>query len=655
VELISIWQASIAGLGQVFAWPEIGLLAAGVMIGAVVGILPGLGGSATLAMLLPFTLGLPPTQSFALLIGVAAVVATTGDLTAILVGIPGEAISAATVMDGHPMATRGEGARAIGASLVSSLAGSIFGAVTLALTIPLALVLARSIGSPELFMLALLGISYVAPISGSSRLKGLAAGGLGLLLATIGLDPLGATPRFTLGQLSLWDGIGPIPVALGLFAIPEIVELAARHTSAVASASPIGKGRLSDGIRDGVRLWRLVLQSSAIGTALGLLPGVGASVSQWMAYGQAARRTPEDVSFGRGAIEGVIAPSAANNATLGGSLVPTLALGIPGGLLSALLLSALIMKGLVPGPAMLVPEARGGHLTLVFMLMWLLVVANIFAVALACVSTDLLVRITQVSAARLVPFLLLLTFVGAFAERQATGDLLVTCAMGALGLGLVRYGWPRAPVLMGLVLGPLAESRLFLSIDAFGSAWLWRPGVLVIGALIAAGLAMKPRVHPPSTPAPDTRGAPLEEPIFAGIIIVFVAVAFAAAGSYSPRAALLPRAAAVVTIGLLVAAFMFDPRLRGAWHRHRLPSLRSANVVVCWIPIFLFLIWALGFVAGAPLAVLGYHLLAGRQRPAFAVLSGFATCACLYVVFYRLFRVPFPPGALLAWAAIGRL
>jgi hypothetical protein len=477
------------------------------------------------------------------------------------------------------------------------------------------------------------------------------------MLATIGLDPVGSTPRFTLGQLSLWDGIGPIPLALGLFAIPEIVELAGQETTAVTSASPIGKGRLSDGIRDGVRLWRLVLQSSAIGTALGLLPGVGASMSQWMAYGQAARRTPEDVAFGRGAIEGVIAPSAANNAALGGSLVPTLALGIPGGLLSALLLSALIMKGLVPGPAMLTPDAQGGHLTLVFMVMWLLVVANILAVALACVSTDLLVRITQVPAARLVPFLLLLTFVGAFAERQATGDLLVTCAMGALGLGLVRYGWPRAPVLMGLVLGPLAESRLFLSIDAFGSSWLWRPGVLAIGALIATSLAMRPRVQPRSTPAADTRGAPvLEEPIFAAIIIVLVALAFVAAGSYPPRAALLPRAVAVVTIGLLVAAFMFDPRLRGVWwRRHRLPSLRSANVVVCWIPIFLFLIWALGFVAGAPLAVLGYHLFAGRQRPAFAVLSGFATCAFLYVVFYRLFRVPFPPGALLAWTAKGRL
>jgi hypothetical protein len=198
-------------------------------------------------------------------------------------------------------------------------------------------------------MLALLGISFMAPVAGASRLKGLAAGGLGLMLATIGLDPLTSTPRFTFGHLALWDGIGPIPAALGLFAIPEIASLSGMQMAVVGSppAAESSRTGLVDGVRDVGRLWTVTLLGSAIGAFGGLLPGMGASVSQWLAYARVSRRRPEGAAFGQGAIEGVIAPSAANNATLGGSLVPALALGIPGGLMSALLLSALLLKGLL--------------------------------------------------------------------------------------------------------------------------------------------------------------------------------------------------------------------------------------------------------------------------------------------------------------------
>ena len=638
-------QACLEGLLQVFGWPELGLLVVGVVIGALVGILPGLGGSASLAVLLPLTLPLPPSQAFALLVGVAAVTATTGDLTSILLGIPGESISAATVVDGHPMAARGDAARAIGASLTSSLAGSIVGALTLALSIPFALPLARSIGSPELFMLALFGISFLAPLSKASRLKGLIAGGLGVMLATIGLDPLTATARFTFGQLPLWDGIGPIPLALGLFAIPEIAQLASQPKH-VARAPELPARGMAEGLREVRSAWRLVLQSSALGTLVGLIPGVGASVAQWLAYGLAARRSPKGAAFGEGAIEGVIAPSAANNATLGGSLVPALALGVPGGLLSALLLSALMMKGIVPGPAMLTPEAEGGHLTLVFAFVWMLVVANVMAVVLASLSTHFLVRITRVPPARMVPILIVLTLVGAFAERRSLADLLLTSTLGALGLTLVRYGWPRAPVLMGLVLTPLAENRLFLSIDAFGTSWLWRPGVLAIAAAIIVGFVI-PRLQGKliRSGATETPRAPGEQ-IFAALLILVLVFAFVAAGAYPSRPAAIPRVVAGATILCVLMMLAMAPRTGDERASQRAP-FTGWRIVGAWIPVYLTCIWMLGFVVGAPLATLGYLLLTARERLVIATAAAVATFVFLYVILNRLLGLTFPPGALL--------
>jgi len=632
-------DAILAALGQVFSWPEFGLLVLGVLIGAVVGILPGLGGSASLAMLMPLTLTLPPPQAFALLLGVAAVIATTGDLTSILVGIPGEAIAAATVVDGHQLTLRGNAARAIGASLVSSLAGSLFGAVALALAIPFALLIARSIGSPELFMLTVFGVTFLAPLSRGSQLKGVIAGGLGVMLATIGLDPRTSTPRFTFGEIALWDGVGAIPLALGLFAIPEVVLLAGAAPPGSTGVSP-PIARVLDGMRDARRLWPVVVKSSALGALVGMIPGVGANIAQWLAYGFAARRPPEGAAFGEGAIEGVIAPSAANNATLGGSLIPALALGIPGGVMSALLLSALIMKGLVPGPTMLVPESQGGHLTLAFTFVWLLVVANVLAVALALITTKALVRITRVPGARMVPFLLALILVGAFADRQSAVDLLLTAAVGGLGVAMVRFEWPRAPMLMGLVLAPLAETRLFLSIDAYGAAWLWRPGVLLIAGAVVAGLAVPIR-RQFATGASRERSIP--ESALAVALIGVLAIAAIVAGTYPDRSAMLPRGVAVLTI-LCLLGMLLSTRVRAQAHA---TGDRAARAVLGWLLAFIACVWALGFVVGAPLAVLTYFIVGTRERWTFALLSSAAMFVFLYAILVRLLAVPLPLGALL--------
>ena len=232
---------------------------------------------------------------------------------------------------------------------------------------------------------------------------------------------------------------------------------------------------------------------------VGLLPGMGASVSQWIAYAHAARSSTPERPFGSGAVEGVIGPAAANNATLGGALVPTLALGVPASLSSAMLLSALIIKGLAPGPSMLLPESQGGHLGLVLSLIWLMVLGNVIAVGLCLVASRPLIRVIRLPGTVLVPFVLLLTLLGAFAEKNAVGDLLVTAAMGGLGLTMVYLGWPRVPLLLGLILGSLAESRFFLSMDAYGTAWLLRPGVIVLGAVMAVSVLIPTRRTPRPT------------------------------------------------------------------------------------------------------------------------------------------------------------
>jgi TctA family transporter len=266
--MIEVLQASIGGLFQVFSATTFSLMVVGIAIGFTVGILPGLGGPVTLALMLPFIFRMEATEAFAFLLGMSSVTATTGDITSILFGVPGESITASTIVDGHPMAKKGEAGRALGAALMSSLVGAIFGAFCLALAIPIVRPLVLSITSPEFFMLALLGITFVASLSGGAVLKGLLTGGIGLMLATVGLDAISGIQRFTFGNLYLWDGIRLVPVTLGLFAIPEIIDLGIKGTS--IAETHVGKlGGVMEGVKDTFRHWRLVLRCSALGTYIG--------------------------------------------------------------------------------------------------------------------------------------------------------------------------------------------------------------------------------------------------------------------------------------------------------------------------------------------------------------------------------------------------
>jgi putative tricarboxylic transport membrane protein len=478
---------ALSGLAQVFEPLPLMLMLLGIAIGFVVGILPGLGGAVTLALMLPFTFDMQPVEAFAFLLGMWVVTSTTGDITSVLFGVPGEATSAATVLDGHPMTKRGEGGRALGAVLFSSALGAVFGALVLALSIPVIRPVVLAFAPPEFFALTVLGLTFVVALSGQRLLKGFIMAGLGLMVALVGLDPQEGVPRYTFDQLYLWDGIGIVPLVVGLFGGAEVLQimLSRRSIARTDAGAPRDStlAGVGQGIRDVLRHWPLVIRSSAIGTCVGIVPGLGGSVAQFMAYGAAQQSSKTPEMFGKGAVEGVIASGAVNNAKDSGSLIPTIGFGIPGGAGSAVLLSAFLIVGLNPGQEMLTTS-----LDVTFSMIWVTVIANFIAVAAAFLFLKPLTRITFISGPLLVPFLLLLLALGAYTANNSFADVYVMLAAAAVGVFCIRYDWPRVPFLLAVVLGSLAERYLFLSYSLFGWAWLTRPIVLVIAAVMALAI-----------------------------------------------------------------------------------------------------------------------------------------------------------------------
>jgi TctA family transporter len=648
----------------------------GIGLGFAVGILPGLGGPTTLALMLPFVFKMSPVEAFAFLLGMAAVTNTTGDITSILFGIPGEPTTASTIVDGHPMAKHGEAGRALGAAITSSLFGAIFGAVVLGLAIPIVRPLVLTFGSPEFFMLALLGITFVASLSGEAVLKGLLAGCIGLWFATIGLAPVSAVQRYTFGQLFLWDGIGLVPVTIGFFAIPEVIDLAIRGSS-IAQVRVGRLGGVWQGVRDTFAHWALVLRCSAIGTFIAIIPGMGAATTQWLAYAHAVQSSRHRDRFGQGAVEGVLGPGAANNSTLGGSLVTTVAFGVPASVTMAILMGAFLIQGLVPGPSMLTPAPKG-HLAVTFSMVWTIVVSNVITVAVCFLFLRQLVKVTQVRGTLLIPFILMLIAVGAFAEKNVFEDVLIVLLFGALGWVMSRLGWPRPPLLLGLVLGPLAENKLFLSTGNYGLAWMMRPGVLVLFAIIVAGLVFpiwsrrRQRSQPPGVAAIERRPGPGVEgrrfrldgtTAFGLVIVLLFAWALWQSRDFGIRAGLFPWAVCIpgLLLGLVQLARDLTGRRdppSGAAEGDPAPDLPPAvvkrrSVEIClWIVGFWLAIWLIGFSLATLITTFAYLRVAGRER----WLTSLALTACAVAFVYGLFErglgVPFPTGQLFTWLGL---
>ena len=477
-------EAAISGFWQVLVWPAFGYLLLGIAIGFWVGLLPGIGGLATLALMLPFSYTIKaPVEAFCFLLGMLAVTATTGDITSILFGIPGESISAALILDGYPMSKKGEAGRALGANITSSVIGSIVGALSLAISIPIVRPLVLLFGSPELFIITIMSITFIGTLAGPSLIKGLLAGGIGLMLAAIGVDPQTGALRYTFGFLYLWDRLDIVPVVVGLFAIPEIVDLAVRGTSIAGTPS----GKLTgvwEGIKDNYRHFWLVMRCSLIGVYFGVLPVLGANVAQWVSYGHAVQSLKDKSRAGKGAVEGVLGPGAANNSVRGGDLIPTIAFGIPGSASMALLLGAMLIVGLQPGPEML-----KSRLDVTFAMVWILIIANIIVAGICFLILNQLAALTFIRGSLLIPFLLLLVFIGSFTSNNDLYDLVVTIISGVVGYFMVLWGWPRPALILGLTLGKIAENYLWISTAAYGPKWLLFPSVIMLILLTIAVVA----------------------------------------------------------------------------------------------------------------------------------------------------------------------
>lgn len=476
--------AAVEGLGLVFSWPNILIPVAGTLAAMAFAVLPGISGITLMALAIPLTFQWAPVPVVLLFGALTGGATFMGSVTAILLNIPGSAPNAATLIDGYPMARRGEARTALAASAAASALGSTFGILVLLALIPAASWVIPRMGPPEYLMLAIWGLGTIGTVLRGSVVKGLAMAGLGLAASFIGLDPRTAQPRYTFGSLYLQDGLGLVPVFLGLFAVAEVIDLMTSgrltisgHTSPERLA---GDGRA--GIRAVLRAPGLLLRSSVIGTTIGMIPGLGGTVAAFVAYGDAARRSPAG-RFGQGDIRGVIAPEAANDAKDGGSLLPTLALGIPASAGTAMLLGVLTLHGIRPGA-----ELMGERLPLVFALIASLFLSNWITSVLGLALVRPLARLTVVRTTRLVPAILVLVTLGAFAWHGRVADVWVAFGFGVLGWLMKGQSWPRIAFVIAFVLGPLFEQnlQLTLALQHLGRIQFWtRPSVLAIALLIA--------------------------------------------------------------------------------------------------------------------------------------------------------------------------
>jgi putative tricarboxylic transport membrane protein len=407
------------------------------------------------------------------------VTATTGDITSVLFGVPGEATSAATVLDGYPLTKKGQAGRALGGALLSSTLGAIIGAFALALAVPIMRPLVLALGPPEFFMLTIVGLSFVIALSGRSILKGLIMAAAGFIISMVGLDPQAGVPRYAFGTLYLWDGINLAALVVGLFGGAELLQLMLSKAAIAQRASADPYAGLAQGLRETLRHWSVVLRSSLIGIGVGIIPGLGGSVSQFIAYGSAQQASKHPEMFGKGSMEGVIAAGANNNAKDSGALIPTIAFGIPGSVSMAVLLGAFIIAGLQPGPEML-----DENLDVTFSMVWIIVVSNIIAVIFAFLLLKQLVKLSFLRGTWLVPFLLVLLSIGAFTANNNAADIVVMLAAAAFGVICIHWDWPRVPFLLAVVLGATAERYLFLSYSLDGWTWLREPVVVGLAVLI---------------------------------------------------------------------------------------------------------------------------------------------------------------------------
>jgi len=451
----------LQGLAAASLPSSLGATAVGALLGLVVGMIPGMTISSGIIIVLPLTFVLDPTISIALLLGLYVGGMMGGSFSAILLNIPGTPSAAATLVDGYPMALRGEAGKALGVSITAGFAGGMFSFLCLYLIAPVLADVALQFRAPDLFSLVFFGLTVICGFAAQNVIKGLLSAALGLAIVTVGQDPMMGTARFTFGSADMLGGIHFLTAMIGLFAIPQLVDNLWSGGEKESGGAQGRFGSLLPRPAELKRMLRPVSIGSLTGAFLGILPGVGGPIAAFISYDYTRKTSGNPDAYGQGALEGVAAPESANNAVTGGALIPMMTLGIPGDPVTAILIGALLVHGLAPGPLLFMERADFAY-TVIFSFFW----ANVFNLIVALAGLRLLVKLLAVPKAVLMPAIALFCVIGSYALRNSFFDVQVMFAFGLLGLAMRWVGMPVVPLLLALVLGGQLEEHLRVSLTA---------------------------------------------------------------------------------------------------------------------------------------------------------------------------------------------
>jgi putative tricarboxylic transport membrane protein len=461
------------------------IIIGGTVLGLVFGVIPGLGALVALALLLPFTFNMQPEFAFLLLTAALGGSNFGGSITSILLNTPGTPTNVATLIDGYPLAKQGRADEAIGASATASALGAIFGIIILVTALPFMIQFMLLFGPPEIFWLGVLAIAVVSTVTGDDLILGIISGVLGLFLSFVGFNAVTGSARLTFGTTYLYDGIPLVPALVGLFAFAEMVRLSAKDQITDKATYEIGKNKWAGVMAVFKHRW-LFIRSAVLGVTIGIIPGVGGTSANYLAYYQAVQTSSDNDTFGNGDIRGVIGAEAANDAKDGGSFIPTLGLGIPGSASMAIFIGAFLFHGMTPGPLLF-----KNNMSVIVTIIFGLLISNVLTSTLGLITAGQLAKLTQVRTSYLIPVVASLALMGAYVIRSNPLDMILAVGFGILGLLMVKVKMTRVPLILGIILGGIIENNLQRTFQLGGVNALYASPlskILIVAVIIAVGL-----------------------------------------------------------------------------------------------------------------------------------------------------------------------
>ena len=635
----------ISAFGLIFSGAHFLYLLLGVVMGIFIGILPGLGGIVGFSILMPFIYGMDPVSALAMLIGLIAVIPTSDTFASVLMGIPGSSASQATILDGFQLAKQGQAARALSAAFSASLFGGLFGALVLTLIVVIAKPIILFFGSSELFMLGILGISMVGVLSGDSFVKGFLACGVGLLLGTMGSAPATGEWRLTFGSYYLFDGLKVVTVGLAAFAVPEICDLLRKNAKIATKDEPLGKGWLQ-GLKDTIREKWIVLRCAGIGTMIGILPGLGGSVVDWIAYGHVVQTARDKSNFGKGDIRGVIAPESANNAKEGGGLVPTILFGIPGSGSMAVFLGGLTLLGIEPGPALIEED-----LQFTYVMVWSLALANVIGAGMCFAISSKVAKITTIPYGILAPFMIMIICFAAFQVTRSIYDLYTLIILGAFCTLMKSYNWPRPALLIGFVLSDTLETYLYQAVQIYDWNFFTRTSVITIFVITLISVFLGMRTKKEKTVTHSVKVSDLFklnlETVFLGIIYIFFGMTVYDSLKHNFLGGVFPGAISLIMFIVMTYTLFFNQKWlsKALNSSYSLEDTKDMFYAFSWIIFLVVLVSLFGFIIG--IVILFIAVMKNKtELPLIKILTITTGGVALMLLLSHFMVLVFPSGLL---------